>query len=160
MAIAQPPSETDGASKVPSLTVWHVFATAVVVAGLLAALWLVLPRFTTATDIATVLGVVIPGFVTIGAAVFGVTVAYQTGNTNGKTKGAKEGAASKAAELRPAVDQLAADLNPLLNTIRTGTSSPAGDSRLLFASGTTGLQLDGDALANVQADLATVRALL
>jgi hypothetical protein len=95
----------------PALTPWHVLATAVVVLGLVVLIWLVLANTESAQDATTVLAVIVPAFASIGAAVFGVQVAYsrgqeigeKQGNVTGEKRGNRQGKRQLAADLLPKV---------------------------------------------------------
>lgn len=86
--------------------IWHAFSLVAVVAAILGALWLVFEEFGKTTEEGlAILGVVIPGLVTIGAAVFGVT-AYAAGNASGQAAG-NERAREADARVRANADDAA-----------------------------------------------------
>jgi hypothetical protein len=70
-----------------ALTPWHVLATGVVVVGLVVLVWVVLAQTGSAQEATTVLAVIVPAFASIGAAVFGVQVAYSRGKETGEKEG-------------------------------------------------------------------------
>lgn len=70
---------------------WHVVALALVLAALVGIVAIVAGRWTDAQDAAAVLGVIVPVFASIGAAVFGIQVAYERGKSAGTTEGKDEG---------------------------------------------------------------------
>jgi hypothetical protein len=89
-------ARTDGAKEAAGtrLTAMHIAGLAVLILGILVVLLIVMPEFNEDRDTATgVLGVVIPAFATIGAALFGITVGYNAGQSSGKETGKAEGKA-------------------------------------------------------------------
>jgi hypothetical protein len=97
-------SESSEATTESTLTPWGVAAIAVVVFGLLALVVVVLRGTDTAQDATTVLAVLVPAFASIGAAIFGVQVAYD----KGKETGGKEGEATGLARGHKAGQKAAA----------------------------------------------------
>jgi hypothetical protein len=89
-------ARTDGAKEAAGtrLIAMHIAGLAVLILGILVVLLIVMPEFNQDRDTATgVLGVVIPAFATIGAALFGITVGYNAGQSSGKETGKAEGKA-------------------------------------------------------------------
>lgn len=80
---ATPTGKTSGSARSP----WDVLLIATILAALIVLTVYVVHHYATSTDAATILGIVIPAFATIGAAVFGVTVAYNAGTSKGAQKG-------------------------------------------------------------------------
>jgi len=79
-----------------NLTPWHLAGLGLLILGIVVVLLIVMPRFDAERDTATgVLGVVIPAFATIGAALFGVSVGYNAGQASGTETGKAAGAAGK-----------------------------------------------------------------
>ena len=60
---------------------------AIALGALIALVVLVLDLTTTVQDAVAVLGLIVPGVVSIAAAVFGIPIAYKAGETRGKGKG-------------------------------------------------------------------------
>jgi hypothetical protein len=87
------PQKTDGAKEAAGtrLTAMRIAGLAVLILGILVVLLVVMPEFNDDRDTVTgVLGVVIPAFATIGAALFGITVGYNAGQSSGKETGKAE----------------------------------------------------------------------
>jgi hypothetical protein len=138
---------TDDAEKTPATSPaigpWHVAALGVLMAAMVIALALVIPKFNSDRDTVTgILGVVIPVFATIGAAIFGVTVGYSAGKAQGETTGKAQGEANKDAavtEALGAVHASATDAHEALDTIVKGITthlnSPAGSNAYLAPDG-------------------------
>jgi hypothetical protein len=94
----------------------------VVVVGIIVVVLIVMPEFDSERDTVTgVLGVVIPAFATIGAAVVGITVGYSTGQSSGKEAGKAEG----KAEVRPTRRR------PQTPPARRAEKKPHGESAIL-----------------------------
>jgi hypothetical protein len=91
------------------------------------------------TDAATILGIVVPAFATIGAATFGVTVAYSAGNAKGEAKGevkaqraATDAAASTADRFRVFVDPALEAVRDTRSQLATAAYSPPGQNVFMF----------------------------
>lgn len=123
-----------------SINLWAFLSIAVVMAAIVAIVWKVLDASDPDSSVA-VLGVIIPVFATIGAAVFGIPVAYQRGSEAGaqqatSTKQQEIAAASDSAaahakddarkQMEPVVQQLRSSTDALLNRVRASTFSPRG----------------------------------
>jgi hypothetical protein len=126
----------NGAGGAPISNLWSFASLLVVVAGLIVITVYVVGHYKLeATDAGTILGIVIPAFATIGAAIFGVTVAYKAGAKTGEQEGTKKGK-------RQAADKVDAELNraqnvgtPILETItREGTSGAGTDEIVIGPS--------------------------
>jgi hypothetical protein len=72
------------------VTGWHSLIVLAVLGSLVLIVWMAIDSYSEATDSAAVLGTVIPAIAAIGAAAFGIPLAYQTG------KAGKEEAVQKA----------------------------------------------------------------
>ena len=83
---------------------WHFACLAVVVGGVIGLVYLVMNQYTKASDVATILGIVVPALATIGAAGFGVKVAYERGANQGKARGKKEAANAVEGHVQEARD--------------------------------------------------------
>ena len=94
----------------PALTKLHLYGLAIVIGGILLALLIAIGKFDSERDTVTgVLGVVIPAFATIGAAMFGITVGYNAGESKGKATGEADGKEQGRAEGEAAKAEVAAD---------------------------------------------------
>jgi hypothetical protein len=142
-----PPSAPAVSSR--SLNIWTFLTIAVVMAALVAIVWKILDASTPDSAVA-VLGVVIPMFATVGAAVFGIPIAYQRGATVGaqqatSTKAQEVAAASDSAKketqaemktkIEPVVENLADAARGLVERVRSGTESPVGSDTYLLTRG-------------------------
>lgn len=132
-----------------SLNVWTFLTIAVVMAALVVVIWKILDASTPDSAVA-VLGVVIPMFATVGAAVFGIPIAYQRGATVGaqqatSTKDQEVAAASDNAKkqaqadmktrIGPVVDDFANAARSLVERVRNGTESPVGTDTYVLTRG-------------------------
>jgi len=124
-------------AKASALTFFGVLAIAIVMGTMLLIVWKVVDGYTKASDAASVLGVIIPVFATIGAAVFGIPIAYSRGTDAGqqqanaqlpqKLEQAKQTAKSEVkATLQPSLDALHSQVTDLIGQIRTQTDNPPG----------------------------------
>jgi hypothetical protein len=150
-------AKTDGAKEaaVTRLTAMHIAGLAVLILGILVVLLIVMPEFNDERDTATgVLGVVIPAFATIGAALFGITVGYNAGQSSGKETGKAEGKAEGEAgkdeaaavargEGRKEVAEQVAEhlqrgtgpMTKVVESLTTALHSPAGEDVFVVDSG-------------------------
>lgn len=142
-----PPSPPAVSSR--SLNVWTFLTIAVVMAALVVIIWKILDASTPDSAVA-VLGVVIPVFATVGAAVFGIPIAYQRGATVGAQQAAstkvqevaaasdnarKEAQADMKTRIEPVVTNFADAARSLVERVRNGTESPVGtDTHVLTRS--------------------------
>jgi hypothetical protein len=154
---SEQPATGDGKSPTtspPALTKLHLYGLALVIGGILLSLLIVIGKFNAEHDTVTgVLGVVIPAFATIGAALFGITVGYNAGESKGeatgKEKGKEQGRAEAQADTADAItaarEQVAAQAKRLLPDPDAldrmhgaiGLRSPAGTERMLLDLGET-----------------------
>jgi hypothetical protein len=105
----KPPTE-EAETPAPALTKLHLYGLALVIGGILLTLLIVIGQFDSERDTVTgVLGVVIPAFATIGAALFGITVGYSAGESKGTAAGEAKGKDDARAEGEAAKEQAAAD---------------------------------------------------
>lgn len=139
--------------KTPTVGPYHVMAVAIISLAVVAVTLVVLGEVENEADSATgVLGVIVPVFATVGAAVFGVTAAYNVGKTSGEDKGAAQGAAAGEARAKRDIaatllkDLRAADaeLETLRRTLRTAGASEPQQDTVRFAEPATieGAELD------------------
>jgi hypothetical protein len=155
----------------PSIGSGQIVALSVVVVGLIVVTALALGHFNSERDTATgILGIVVPVFATIGAAVFGVTVAYSAGRTTGEAagadakrsavqKGRSELASQVLERLRPAGESVERILEPLTTLL----PSPEGErAHVLPAGAALGrpLRIEGEDLEGASRCLAGARSLL
>jgi hypothetical protein len=91
------------------------------------------------TDAATILGIVVPAFATIGAAAFGITVAYSAGAAKGEAKGetkaqeaANQAASSTAWRLGSYVTPALEAVRDIRSTLETTATSLPGERTLRF----------------------------
>lgn len=160
-------SETKSANTV-TLNSWHFWSLVAVLVSLLLALLIVLWRFTEAGEAASILGIVVPAFATIGSAIFGVTIGYKVGETSGekagKEEGRQEGTQELAAKVRPQVERLRDNLtDQVISPLLRGLESPAGTETLVLppgAAGTPEVELSGTDLQQAAVDVQTLAALL
>lgn len=131
-------------------------AITVVAAAVVAITVFTVQHYGAATDAASVLGIVVPVFATVGAAAFGVQVAYQAGSTTGGNKAAQITKANMAGVLAPQIQDIQTALEPLLRTIeREGTSSQ-GSSLLQIAPTAAPIDFDQENIAAIRQSLAAV----
>lgn len=143
MPAANPASGVD--APLPRLTPWHVLlsiAVLVTLSGFSA--WVVhYYERDTATNAATILGIVVPAFATIGAAAFGVTIAYKAGQARGEASGQQQGQVAQTAAvssvrkqttdlLSTHIDEAERALDDLHTDLLSRAFSPPGQSRHLF----------------------------
>lgn len=111
---------------------WDVLVIAVILAALIGLTVYVVHHYSTSTDAATILGIVVPAVATIGAAVFGVRVAYQAGSAKGQSQGAATAKKEVASRL---LDPVTKALEAVANThdsITTAGASAPGSSDVVF----------------------------
>lgn len=142
-----PPSPPAVSSR--ALNVWTFLTIAVVMAALVVIIWKILDASTPDSAVA-VLGVVIPVFATVGAAVFGIPIAYQRGATVGAQQAAstknqevaaasdnakKEAQAEMKTRIEPVVTNFADAARSLVERVRNGTESPVGTDTHVLTRG-------------------------
>jgi hypothetical protein len=143
--------------------------------GALVGLTVVLIKhYPTSADAATILGIVVPAFATIGAAIFGVTVAYNAGQAKGEAKGEQgkieatdEARRHTAATLLPRVNSALSAVSTMREAIQSAGASPSRERSLLFQPLTTlslmerggdvPVTLDPQALEDAQGELEALR---
>jgi hypothetical protein len=133
----------------------HIAGLAVLILGILVVLLIVMPEFNEDRDTATgVLGVVIPAFATIGAALFGITVGYNAGQSSGKETGKAEGKAEGEArkdeaaavartqgrkevaeELAERLERGKGSVTKVVQSLTTALPSPAGEDAFVVDHG-------------------------
>jgi len=99
----------------------------------------------TATNAATILGIVIPAFATIGGAAFGVSVAYKSGNERGKVSGQAQGRAAAAGALASQLKEAQQAVATLKDQLQTQASSHPGSRDLLFGAEAIHVSQGGEA---------------
>lgn len=163
------------------LNVWTAVVVLILMGTLIAVLALVLGEYGSAQDSATILGIIVPGFVSVGTAAFGIAVAYNatTGKaaaeagkaaaserqqiaeeTKDKTSAAASSAISTAIDH---VDGVEAALERIVEPIKEGLPSPAGETDYLIAPEmTTGprLTIGSDDIEDAESRIAAARASL
>jgi hypothetical protein len=92
------------------------------------------------TDAATILGIVVPAFATIGAAAFGLTVAYKAGAAKGEASGAAQAKDAAEQAVSSTVAPVSYDVDRALEAVRrsradleTAGYNPPGETGLMFA---------------------------
>jgi hypothetical protein len=96
-----------------------------------------------ATNAATILGIVVPAFATIGAAAFGITVAYSAGQAKGEATGQAKTAAEKeqavatvrketAEKLAPALASARDALREISGQLNRHAYSPPGETEMIL----------------------------
>lgn len=128
----------DGASKSSNpINGFAVLAIFVVMAALVTIVWKVVDAYSAGSDAVSVLGIVIPMFATVGAAVFGIPIAYSRGADAGQQQAnaqvpQKIDAATQQTktqlrqQIEPNLQELQAKVDELLSSVRTQTSNPPG----------------------------------
>ena len=139
-----PPPKAASRSWIDVALIALVFATVIAITAF------VVNHFAqSATDAATILGIVIPALATIGAAIFGVSVAYSAGQTTGEAKGAanvelavSDAAARTASSFKEGIRNASDALSSLHQDLHTHTVSPPGSQSLMFAYRPLGRRTD------------------
>lgn len=105
----------DQAASARSVGFWHILGLFLIIAGIVLLVLILKPKWNNDTDTVTgVLAVIIPAFATVGAAIFGATVAYSAGKSTGENAGKAQGEANKDQAVREGKQELAdAALKPL-----------------------------------------------
>jgi hypothetical protein len=143
-------SETKTTST-PAVGPWHIVGLALIVTGIVLLVLILQPKWNEGTDTVTgVLAVVIPAFATVGAAIFGATVAYSAGKATGETAGKAEGEANKAQAVQDGKEKLAAAVLQPLKDARGAVQnivpalselpSAAGERHFLFDARAGGIE--------------------
>lgn len=161
--------ESSAATSIVSL--WQFLSATAVVAGLVAIVWIVVKNVSGDGDSAVgVLGMIVPAFATIGAAVFGITSVYQSAKATGEKVGEAKGEAGKsdavdnarkrlASELLPDIDAARSRQSRLGTRLRTAGSSEPGRNILNFdQTMVEPLAIDPDELDETKAALERVHA--
>ena len=143
VSVAQTP--TQGADDEPSAPQRHTWVDVALIALVLATvatitIFVVVHFASNATNAATILGIVIPGLATVGAAIFGVRAAYSAGQAKGEATGTLVAAdAAKAAQQQTAqrfsggIEVVKQLITSFHENLQTQTSSPSGRRTLYFA---------------------------
>jgi hypothetical protein len=90
----------------------------------------VVQHYTAAADAASILGIVIPVFATVGAAVFGVTAAYQAGATTGSAGAGPAAEQQLKDDLAPNVKAALDAVGTIVSAIQTQGDSPPGEDQI------------------------------
>jgi hypothetical protein len=148
----------DDASTEPKVGPWQLASVLVVIAGLVAIFALALGKYDSNKDTMTgVLGVVVPAFATIGAAVFGVSVGYNAGKSAGEATGKAKGEAGKVQAVADAKRSLAtevlghlrnaqAPVAQLVSTVAHAGSSDPGVQSFTLGAGDGSVEVPTDTL--------------
>lgn len=111
----------DQAASTPSVGPWHILGLFLIIAGIVLLVLILKSKWNNDTDTVTgVLAVIIPAFATVGAAIFGATVAYSAGKSTGESAGKREGEANKGQAVKEGKQQLA---NTVLKPLRKANES-------------------------------------
>ena len=111
----------------PARSGWDVLTVAVALVALITITIYTARHYgDNATNAATILGIVVPAFATIGAAAFGITVAYNAGQAKGEATGQAAGVAEKAKAVTTARKQAADQLAPALESARSALGRVSG----------------------------------
>lgn len=121
-----------------AMNVWTVLAVGLVMAALVAIVWIVSARFNKNDSATAVLGVIVPVFATVGAAVVGIPIAYKQGTSAGQQQGQAQGAQTAKAELLPKAADLQRNVDALTTQLRTAGHSPSGAQVLHLTGGLEG----------------------
>jgi hypothetical protein len=113
-------SDREASHTEPTLTaprsLWDLLIVLAALIGLIVLTGLTMRHYAgNATNAATILGIVVPAFATIGAAAFGITVAYSAG----QAKGQAAGQADKAKAVEAARGEVAEQLTPRIESVRS-----------------------------------------
>jgi len=145
------PAATDSAPAVPatssrSLNLWAFLSVFAVMAALVAVVVAVVDA-SKKGDAAATLGVIIPVFASIAAAMFGIPLAYKSGTDAGTQqanstkekevaaaaeKGAKLGQSVTAQTLKPVIKDVVDGVQAVTATVHEASSSPQGSNRNFF----------------------------
>ncbi len=146
------------ATMVPKVGSWQFASVVVVIGGLVAIVALALAKYDSDKDTVTgVLGVVVPAFASIGAAAFGVTVAYHAGKSSGEVTGKAKGEEGKVQAVHDAKKTLASEVlthlrnaqapvEQLVSSVAHAGSSAAGEESFTLASEAGPVEVTTDTL--------------
>jgi hypothetical protein len=133
-SIDQAQTATGSQSPAPTLSrngVILAIAALIIMSGFSA--WVVSHYQTdSATNAATILGIVIPAFATIGAAAFAVTVAYKSGTEQGKAAGQAQGKSDAAKAVAPHVKQAQEAIAALKHQLEESAFSAPGSRDIVL----------------------------
>jgi hypothetical protein len=179
MATEQEPNEQQPKSKGP--TFWGAVIATIVLAALIGMLLIVVKHFQKAEEAASILGILVPAVVSLGAAALGAAVA--TNAVGGKATAEAGQAAAQASlqgveedktqtaiaaqrlasETQSHVSALEQALRRIVEPVQEASTSPAGERDLLLeAPGATGspVVIRSEDIGAAQASLAAVRSSL
>ena len=151
-------SSENGDSKTAVVASKWTFASVTV--ALLALIGLVVyagENYTSVQDTTTLLGVVLPAVVSIGAAAFGIRIAYD----KGENTGAKQKESELKAKLKPLTDQAQTTADQALEPVMLAFDSPPGTEDLVLQAGASlpggELRIPGASVNDAREALAELR---
>ncbi len=176
--------QTNGGSSAGSgkvvLNVWTAIVIAILMGTLVAIIALVIDKYS-AQEAGSILGIIIPGFISIGTAAFGIAVASNAASGRADAEAGKataeaerllaeqtkthEAAVSRNAA-RAAIDHIdgiEAALERIVEPIKEGLSSPAGEADYLIAPEVASgqrLTIGSDDIESAETRIAAARASL
>lgn len=160
-AAAKPSPPTTKGQATITLGPWHAVIGTLVLATILIVTIFVVQHYSAATDAGTILGIVIPALATIGAAVFGITVAYNAGTARGAAAGKAVAKAEVADQLEPTLAAARQAVNEVAEKIETAGTTSEGDRTVTVAgSGATPLEIDGGTIDAAKENLAHLEGLV
>jgi hypothetical protein len=153
-AAEKPAQSAGGSNTISAHNVWDLLISLVAMATLVVIVVVVVDHYESAKAAATVLGLIVPGLVSLGAAFFGVSVAYQAGSKQGEAKGKAAGKRDAGKLLQPHVRKLKEHTRPnILEALRSAGSSRAGTSYITFSE-PSDVQIEASALDDAHAAIA------
>jgi uncharacterized membrane protein YqiK len=171
-------------AKASSPTVWSAVVALVIMGALVAVLAITANAYPTAADSASILGVVVPALVSLGAAAFGVAVAYnavsgkstaeagkadaEAGKASAEAKqqsaeGEKQqavaAAQATATEAMGELKALETSLQRIVQPVAEASTSPVGEADLLLqpAGQATPIKVRHDDIASAKASIAAAQ---
>jgi parvulin-like peptidyl-prolyl isomerase len=163
--------------KAASPTVWSAVVALVIMGALVAILAITANAYPTASDAASILGVVVPALVSLGAAAFGVAVAYnavsgkstaEAGKVEAQAKqlsaeGEKQQAVtvaqSTATDAMSELKALETALQRIVQPLKEASTSPVGEADLLLQppGQAAPVKVRDDDIANAKASIAAAQ---
>jgi len=152
MADKPPAPGTDSAQQGKGPSLWSTAVALVLMGTLVAVLAIVANAYPEASDAASILGIVIPAFVSLGAAAFGVAVAYNAAGGKAEAEAGKVGAQVKqqnaeeekqqavatakdtAERAITHIDELEHAMKRIVDPVKEASISPLGVSHLILGS--------------------------
>jgi hypothetical protein len=157
MAAAKKPDAGGGTAKpTTAANVWTLLAITVVMIALVVIVTSVVNKAgeLSAESVVSIIAAVVPVFASIGAAVFGVSVAYQKGTEKGKTEAAEDEKLRASQKVSP----LAESGQRFMAQILEKGSSPSGTRDVTLQSPQGDVIISGEALEEFQKSLVDARA--